>query len=303
MIGSSNAVQEPHPQQVAEPHGAVIALFGAKGGVGASTVAVNLALCAQQGRTKESVALGDLNLQAGDLHLLLGLEPAHRWRGVMRQADRLDATFLMSLLAKHPSGLHLLASDYDGLGDTVLNPELVSRALLLLRALFPIVIVDCGHVLQAPVRKALEQATTVLVVSGIEIPAMRRTKRLLEVLPPLIGDNRKIQVLINGLDRNDQGLLMEAETALGHRVAWHIPADSTEARSAIELGQPLCAISRRRDVVQAYRSLASALTMSKPSCEHAPPPAAAGWAAKLLALVTRRSLQDSGRSRESGEQP
>ncbi|MEK7788132.1 MAG: P-loop NTPase [Chloroflexota bacterium] len=99
MIGSSNAVQEPRPEQVAEPHGVVIALFGAKGGVGASTVAVNLALCAQQQRTKESVALVDLNLQAGDLHLLLGLEPAHRWRGVMRQADRLDATFLMSLLA------------------------------------------------------------------------------------------------------------------------------------------------------------------------------------------------------------
>lgn len=303
MIGSSNAAQERLPEQNAAPRGLVIAVFGAKGGVGASTVAVNLALCAQQRRAQESVALVDLNLQAGDLHLLLGLEPTHRWRGIMRESDRLDATFLMGLLATHTSGLHLLASDYDGLGDTMLNPELVSRAIALLRSLFPVVIADCGHVLQVPARKTLEQASTVLVVTGLEIPAMRRAKRLLDVLKPLLGDTKKIQVLINGLDRNDRELAAEAEKALGHRVAWQIPADSAEARSAIEQGRPLCAISRRNDVVQVYRNLASALTEEKPGETDQEPPAASGWGAKLLTFVKGRSPQASRALRKPEEQP
>lgn len=289
MTGSSTAAQERPPEPNAAPRGLVIAVFGAKAGVGTSTVAVNLALCAQQRRTQESVALVDLNLQAGDLHLLLGLEPTHRWRGMMRESDRLDATFLMSLLAKHTSGLHLLASDYDGLGDTMLNPELVSRAIALLRSLFPIVIADCGHVLQAPARKALEQASIILVVTELEIPAMRRAKRLLGVLTPLLGDTKTIQILINGLDRNDRELVAEAEKTLGHRIGWEIPADSAEARSAIEQGHPLCAISRRGDVVQAYRALASALTDEEPRETAPESPVASGWGAKLLTFVKGRS--------------
>ena len=289
MTGSSNAAHDQRIGQAAEPRGRVIALFGAKGGVGTSTVAVNLGLCAQQSRAKESVVLVDLNLQAGDLHLLLGLEPAHRWREMMREASRLDPTFLMSLLAKHESGLHLLASDYDGLGDTLLNPELVSRALLILRSLFDVVVADCGHVLHPATRKVLEQASTVLVVTALDIPAMRRTTRVLEVLKPLLGNGHTVQVLVNGLDRNDQGLVAEAEKALRHRVAWHIPADPAEARSAIELGRPLCAISQRGDVVQTYRHLASALTGEEPPGGDAAPHRAARWLAKCLKLVTRRS--------------
>ena len=287
MAGSSNTVQEQRASQATEPRGRTIALFGAKAGVGTSTVAVNLGLCAQQRQAKESVVLVDLNLHAGDLHLLLGLEPAHRWREMMREASRLDSTFLMSLLAKHESGLHLLASDYDGLGDTLLNPELVSRTLLILRSLFDVVVADCGHVLHPATRKVLEQASSVLVVTALDIPAMRRTTRVLEVLKPLLGDGPTIQVLVNGLDRNDQELMAEAEKTLRHKVAWHIPADIAGARSAIELGQPLCAISQQRDVAQAYRSLASSLIGEKTLGEDAPPHGAAQWLAKCLQRVTR----------------
>ncbi len=289
MTGSSNAAQNERTGQATEPRGRLIALFGAKGGVGTSTVAVNLGLCAQQRRAKESVVLVDLNLQAGNLHLLLGLEPAHRWREIMREGSRLDPTLLMSLLATHESGLHLLASDYDGLGDTLLNPELVSRALLILRSLFDVVVTDCGHVLHPATRKVLEQASAVLVVTALDIPAMRRTTRILEVLNPLLGGGRRAQVLLNGLDRNDQGLVTEAEKALRYSVAWHIPSDSDEARTAIELGQPLCAISQRSDVVQIYRHLASALTEKEASSGTTPPNGAARWLAKCLQLVTRRS--------------
>lgn len=289
MTGSSNAAQDTRTGQAAEPRGRLIALFGAKGGVGTSTVAVNLGLCAQQRRAKESVVLVDLNLQAGNLHLLLGLEPTHRWREIMREASRLDPTLLMSLLAKHESGLHLLASDYDGLGDTLLNPELVSRALLILRSLFDVVVTDCGHVLHPATRKVLEQASAVLVVTALDIPAMRRTTRVLEVLNPLLGGGRRAQVLLNGLDGNDQGLVTEAEKALRHGVAWHIPADSDEARSAIELGRPLCAISQRSDVVQTYQRLASALTEEEAFSGTTPSNGAARWLAKCLQLVMRRS--------------
>ncbi len=88
--------------------GKVFTVFGAKGGVGTTTMAVNLATGMAQFKGNPSVALVDMNLLSGDVPLFLNMKSAFNWVEVARNISRLDATYLMSILQKHVSGVHVL---------------------------------------------------------------------------------------------------------------------------------------------------------------------------------------------------
>ena len=94
--------------------GRVVAVIGARGGVGSSTVATNLAASIQQTKPREPVALMDLDLHGGDLGLFLDLRPPQGLKHLAQDISRLDETIVRSSLVTHGSGLHLLASGYEG---------------------------------------------------------------------------------------------------------------------------------------------------------------------------------------------
>src|SRR5262245_2472110 len=97
-----------------EQAGRVVCVIGARGGVGTSTVATNLATSVQQSRQRGTVALMDLDIHGGDLGLFLDLHPSQGLQHLSNDISRLDETIVRSSLAKHSSGLHLLASGYEG---------------------------------------------------------------------------------------------------------------------------------------------------------------------------------------------
>ncbi len=242
--------------------GMLMSVLGAKGGIGTSTVAVNLGSCLQKLECGPSVALVDLSVGGGDLPLFLDLEPTRSVRDIARDVSRLDRTFLLTLLSKHPSGLSLLPlGEKDSPAEDIdwLPTDCVDQTLDLLQTLFDYVVIDCGHDLHPVTVRAMAHSSTTLVISTLSVPVIRRTKQLLGRLPGE-GHSLQIRLVMNRYTPHADLLLKETEALLQQKAFWLIPNDYYVASTAINTGQPLVTSAPKADLAKSFQRLAVALT-------------------------------------------
>jgi pilus assembly protein CpaE len=232
--------------------GRVVSVIGARGGMGTSTVATNLATSVQHASQRESVALMDLDMHGGDLGLFLDLHASQGLKHLSKDISRLDETIVRSSLAQHSSGLHLLASGHEGFEKTEQVPGSTMRVIGLLRSMHRHVFVDCGHVLEPAVKEALDCSDQVIVVTTLSLPAIRRTKRLLETLGTKQYPAGKVLVVVNRYTNDQKELLSETEDMLGLRMAGLIPNDYGTASEALDHGKPLTIMASRTTIGQWY---------------------------------------------------
>ena len=235
-----------------EHSGRVVSIIGARGGVGTSTMATNLAASIQHSKQRETVALVDLDLHGGDLGLFLDLHPAQGLKHLAKDISRLDATIVRSTLVTHGSGLHLLASGYEGFDEIDPAAGSTMRILGLLRSMHRHVLVDCGHVLEPAVKEALDCSDQIIIVTTLTLPVIRRTKRLLATLASAQYPAGKVVVVVNRYVNEQKELLGQTEDMLGVRVAGLIPNDYETARDAMEHGNPLTMMAARTPIGQWY---------------------------------------------------
>ena len=164
--------------------GHVISFLSNQGGVGKSTLSVNVA-CGLALRHPDEVLLVDASLQGGTCALMLDLKPATSIVDVVRQRDRLDATLLRHLTLKHESGLRLLAAPADALEGAEVDDEAVARILNLARRSFRYVVVDTLPMLDNVVMTVLDLTDIAFVVVQGMAPAVAGIARLLPVLEGL----------------------------------------------------------------------------------------------------------------------
>lgn len=241
----------------------VVSVIGARGGVGASTVAVNLATSVQQANRSEPVALMDLDLHGGDLGLLLDLHASQGLKHLSKDISRLDETIVKSSLIKHVSGLQLLASGYEGFEETAYIEGSTMRVIGLLRSMHRHIFVDCGHVLEPAVKEALDCSDQVIVVTTLALPTIRRTKRLIETFAASQYPLDKIAVVVNRYTNDQKDLLSETEALLGVSMAGLIPNDYGIASEAIDHGKPLTMMAARTTIGQWYLRESDRLIGSK----------------------------------------
>src|SRR5215475_1287900 len=165
-------------------HGRVAAFLSNKGGVGKSTLAVNVA-CGLALRHPDEVLLIDTSLQIGTCAVMLDLKPSASIVDAIRERDRLDATLLRNLTLKHGSGLRLLAAPSDALEGSEVDDEAVARILHLARRAFTFVIVDTLPILDSVLMTILDLTDTAYVVVQGTAPAVAGIARLLPVLEGL----------------------------------------------------------------------------------------------------------------------
>lgn len=232
--------------------GKVIAVLGVRGGVGASTVATNLAVSVQQAQPHESVALIDLDIHGGDLGLFLDLPVSQGLTHLTKDISRLDETILRSTLVRHPSGVQFLASGCEANDDFVFASGNMMRVVSLLRSIHKHVFIDCGHVLNPSVREVLDGVDQVILVTTLSLPVIRRTKRLLEILLAADYPSTKIALVVNRYEKDQKDLVAETETLLGTQMAGLIPNDYESANEAINHGKPLTVMASRTPIAQWY---------------------------------------------------
>lgn len=232
--------------------GKVIAVIGVRGGVGASTVATNVAVSVQQARHHDSVALIDLDVYGGELGLFLDLPASQGLTHLTKDISRLDETILRSTLVRHPSGLKYLGSGCEAFDDFTFQPGTMMRMTSLLRSIHRYVFIDCGHVLTSSVREVLDSADQVILVTTLSLPVIRRTKRLLEILFAAHYSAGKIAVVVNRYEKDQKDLVAETEGLLGIHMAGLIPNDYESASEAINQGKPLTVIAPKTPLAQWY---------------------------------------------------
>jgi pilus assembly protein CpaE len=123
--------------------GTIINIVGSKGGIGTTTIAVNFAASLiERFGSRKSVALVDMNLLFGEVPLFLDIEPVFNWGEVAKNISRLDSTYLMSILSKHPSGVHVLPSPTQIDGVSPATPGIIERLLRFMQNEFDYIVID-----------------------------------------------------------------------------------------------------------------------------------------------------------------
>jgi len=251
------AVTQKDKSKSEKKSGSLIAFFGGKGGVGTTSIAVNLACAFKQLPSNPSVILVDVNQHGGDLPLYLDLQPNHSFRDIAADLSRLDPAFLIRVLTKCESGLQVLPSGYDDLSTGRLSPDCVEATLKLLQASFDYVVIDCGHVLDLTTKKALELATWIMVASTLMVPVVHRTKRILELLRGSGFPANKIRLVINRYLSAEQDVLKETEEILKQKTFWSIPNDYPSCSQSVNSGKSVIEGSPRSSVAKSFKDLAA----------------------------------------------
>ena len=223
-----------HNTEEPKRRGKAIAVFSSKGGCGCSLIATNLAML----QTTPTV-LVDLNLQSGDLELMLGVKPKFSLADVVDNRDRLDDALLASYLTHHSPNVSLLAAPIKAESAEDIEPKHIYEVMELLRQRYETVIVDTPHSFDAVTISALDHADQILVVLTLEIHAIRSTRRALEIFDRLGYPRKKIRLVVNRWSKNIELDQRQVEGFLGERVVGFIQSDYRAAVNSINLGQPM----------------------------------------------------------------
>jgi len=246
--------------------GKVVSIIGAKGGVGTSTVATNLAAGTKHTVPSKSVSLMDLNLQNSDLTLFLDLPSSGGIRDLSQDLSRLDETILHSVLMKHKSGIDLLPSGYDGLNGMTPVPGCITHTLDLMQSSYDSTFIDCGHALETS-KEALDFSSTIVLVTTLNVPAVRRTKQLLDVFRDAHYES-KIMLVVNRYSTRDEELLRHTEETLRLKADGLIPNDYTSTNRAINDGRPLTGVAPRAPITQWYLQQGAVFSTSDQKDQH-----------------------------------
>lgn len=219
------------------PHGrgTVITVTGAKGGVGKSVIAVNLALSLRR-ETDRRVAILDADDEFGDVATLLDLTPQRTVANVLAQREQLDAGRVAQSLTGHESGLEVLAAA--GELDVWQHPEDVQKVIDLLARTHDFVIIDTGGSFDALVRKCIEASTLTLVVTSGEVSSVRDTTAALRRLANWGVDAERVKLVLNRTKSGHEVTRANVEEAVKREVFWDVPFDG-KVTASVQLGQPI----------------------------------------------------------------
>lgn len=250
-------------QPLPSKKGKLINVLGSKGGVGTTTIAVNLAVSLCEINPHHSVVLVDLNLQCGDVALFLDIEPTHTFGDIMSDPSRLDETFVTSTLSRHASGLYFLPSAERVEEMSELTLASLERSLELLQSLFDYVILDSGHMLDDITMTTLNRPSTLLLVSTLTLPVVRHTKRLVTFLSELNFPTESIKMIVNRYKSKHEVSLRDFEDSLQQKPFCIIPNDYVTVSTSINKGRTLSGIHKRAKITKSIKKMAMAFSEGK----------------------------------------
>jgi pilus assembly protein CpaE len=222
------STRQPSGQQTDQVPCKIFVFLGTKGGCGVTALASNFAVSLAQ-ESERSTLLVDLGLPLGDAAINLGMVTEFSIANALREANRLDANFLRTLLATHGSGLSVLAAPSDFRSEQAPDNESINKLLGVARLNFEYVVVDVGSRLDLLGSALFEESSTVYLITQVGISELRNANRMISQFFPRRTDN--LQIVLN---RYKPATLLfddkHIEKALTRPAQWKIPDDYQSAR-------------------------------------------------------------------------
>jgi pilus assembly protein CpaE len=236
----------------------VIAVLGSRGGVGCTSIAVNLgATLAQQ--ADQSVALVDLDLALGDADVALDLMADYTLADVALNVERLDMQFLRRSLSKHSCGLSLLPHPVQMEDISLIREESLQRVIGLLRASFTHLVLDLSKSFSATDVAALHMADVILLVGQLELSSLRNVVRIMQTLGNDQALGEKVRIVLNRVSADSDITLKKAEETIGKPIFWQFPNDTKLMMDSRNHGIPLVLHAPKSKLQQSFVSLAGAI--------------------------------------------
>jgi len=252
--------EEPQPGEGESRAGRLIAVTGARGGVGATTVAVNTAwiLAHEMG---QRVALVDLDLYFGTVALSLDLEPGRGFRESLENPNRIDGLFIERAMVRDSDNLFVLAAEEALENGFSFNPDALSLLLQTLRADFDCVVVDLPRFAARSQFDALTPPSSVIVVSDLSLAGMRDTMRMVKLVKTMT-DGSDTTVAVNRIS-SEKGAelgIKDFETGAGITIDVQIPNDGKTAIKAEGGGMTMAEANSGAKATVALRQLAEEIS-------------------------------------------
>jgi pilus assembly protein CpaE len=216
----------------------LIVVMGSKGGVGTTTVAVNLGVQLATFARKRVVLL-DFAQPLGNVHLLLDLHPKFGIRDAVENLDRLDSHFFAGLLTRHKTNLEILGGATQPEEWQAIPISLLERVVNVAQNNFDVVLLDMGSQFSSEWSSILRTSRMVMVVAEANVPALWTLDRRLAAMSGFGMDPDRARIIINRWHKGDEEVLKSIQRNINRPVFACIPNDFRKASEAVNLGTPL----------------------------------------------------------------
>jgi len=246
------AIERVGAARVASVQGQIFAFIGAKGGVGTTTIAVNVATALAQALEDERTLLMDFHLSYGDAAVFLGAEPRFTVADAMENTHRLDEAFFESLVVHSKStGVHLLASAERAVGSV--DMRRIATLLSFAASHYRYTFLDVPRS-EAAVLDSLEGVASILIVANQELATVRNAGRIAATLRQRYGKDR-VKIVISRYDKQAEINIEDVERVVGSPVKYTVPSDYRAALNSLNKGRPL-ALDKESKLAPAFQSVA-----------------------------------------------
>lgn len=236
----------------------LIVLMGAKGGVGTTTVAVNLGVQLSIFARKQAVLL-DLARPLGNAHVMLDMNPRFGIRDAIENINRLDSHFFEGLVIGHKTKLQILAGALHPEAWQSIPANLLDRVANVAQTRFETVLADLGTYFNPELASMLKGSRMILLVTETNVPSLWSLERRLSALEGLGVEPEKIRVVVNRWHRGDQDTLDNLRKDIKYPIVACLPNDFRKAIASANSGTPLMD-NHNNSLTNEYKHLASLLS-------------------------------------------
>lgn len=244
------AARRESTQASSKPPSATLVFFGAKGGAGTTTVAVNCAVELAR-LTKRQAIIIDLKACLGEVALFLGVRPRFTVLDAIENLHRLDRDFLKELVVRHKSGLEILAASEQFDRPNAQDAGAIEELFRALSRSHDYIVVDAGNAINSVSLAALYAADNIFLVTNPDVPSVRNSQRLVERVRQLGASAERIRIVLNRFSEAQMIGPKQIETALGYSIDHTFPSDYKSVSTALNSGVPL-ALSNNSELANQF---------------------------------------------------
>ncbi|GMV32259.1 MAG: histidine kinase [Chloroflexi bacterium] len=239
----------------AAPQGKIIVVYSPKGGTGCTTIAVNLSIALNNEDTR--AVLIDGNLQFGDVAIFVNEHGKNTIIDIAPRVDDLDAEIADEILIKHEaSGIRILAAPQRPEMAEKVSPDQFVKVLQFMQRIYSYIVVDTSSILTDVVLSAIDMSNVIVLVTTQEIPAIKNSRLILDLLNTMSIDKERIVFAMNRYDKRVAITPERVGENLKHGIAAAIPFDEKTAVNAVNRGVPFMLDNKSQPIGKGIFALA-----------------------------------------------